>query len=339
MNGNLNRRNFLKTAGGGAVVMNCKNDVFLQTGRLIYDVNFKIEKDIIFMRIRPDYLFCVGILLFLFSCSSGNKVESEILSTPGLVVFWDFSASKNRLVSKGEMKLQLQSSKGDSLQFTDNGTVSGRSILFDGTNYLYIPYEETKKLNIETNEVTVIAWVKWTGEQTGFVGGMWNEYEDGGKRQYGLFVSLPHYNGKNQVCGHVSKTGGPTPPFPYSIDYSASKQEVTPNKWECVAFTYDGEFIRSYLNGEFEKREPELIDNTKGFEGYPEGLTQSKNPYYYPDGMGNNGSDFTVGAVRLKNGMGNFFKGQMGGLAVFNRALTDDEIFNIYKVNVKENLN
>ena len=284
------------------------------------------------MRTRPDYLFCIGILLFLFSCSSRNKIESEILSTPGLVAFWDFSTGKNRLVSKGEMKLQLQSSEGDSLQFIDNGPVSGRSILLDGTNYLYIPYEETEKLNIETNEVTVVAWVKWTGEQTGFVGGMWNEYEDGGKRQYGLFVSLPHYNGKNQVCGHVSKTGGPTPPFPYSIDYSASKQEVTPNEWECVAFTYDGEFIRSYLNGEFEEREPELINNTRGFEGYPEGLVQSKNPYYYPDGMGNNGSDFTVGAVRLKNGMGNFFKGQMGGLAVFNRALTSDEIFKIFSV-------
>ena len=291
------------------------------------------------MRIRPDCLFYISVLSLLLSCSSRNKIESEILSTPGLVAFWDFSTGKNRLVSKGEMKLQLQSSEGDSLQFIDNGPVSGRSILLDGTNYLYIPYEETEKLNIETNEVTVVAWVKWTGEQTGFVGGMWNEYEDGGKRQYGLFVSLPHYNGKNQVCGHISKTGRPTPPFPYSIDYSASKQEVAPNEWECVAFTYDGNFIRSYLNGEFEEREQELINNTRGFEGYPEGLVQSKNPYYYPDGMGNNGSDFTVGAVRLKNGMGNFFKGQMGGLAVFNRALTDDEIFKIYKASESENTN
>jgi hypothetical protein len=42
--------------------------------------------------------------------------------------------------------------------------------------------------------------------------------------------------------------------------------------------------------------------------------------------MGNNGSDFTVGAVLLKSGMGNFFKGLIGGLAVFNRALSDEEI-------------
>jgi hypothetical protein len=155
---------------------------------------------------------------------------------------------------------------------------------------------------------------------------MWNEYQDGGKRQYGLFVSLPYYNGKNQVCGHISQSGKPTPPFPYCIDYSASRQAVKSNQWTCVAFTYDGKYIKSYVNGVFEKREPELINNTKGFEGYPNGLTLSKNPYYFPYSMGNNGSDFTVGAVLLKNGMGNYFKGQIGGLAVFNRALKEKEL-------------
>jgi len=139
----------------------------------------------------------------------------------------------------------------------------------------------------------------------------------------------PHYNGANQVCGHISLSGKPTPPFPYSIDYSASKQTVEKQQWQCVAFTYDGINIKSYLNGKFEPREPELINHTKGFEGYPEGLVQSKNPYHFPDGMGNKGSDFTVGAVLLKTGIGNFFKGQIGGLAVFSRALTDVEMENL----------
>jgi hypothetical protein len=170
-----------------------------------------------------------------------------------------------------------------------------------------------------------MAWIKWEGK-TGFVGGMWNEYASGGKRQYGLFVSLPYYNGADQVCGHISNSGKPTPPFPYSIDYSASKQNVEKGHWQFIAFTYDGQYICSYLNGEFETREPELIDHTKGFPGYSEGITHSKNPYFYPDGMGNNGSDFTVGAVLLARGMGNYFRGQIGGLAVFDRALSGEEI-------------
>ena len=212
------------------------------------------------------------------------------------------------------------------VKISDGGPISGKCAEFDGKSYLTLPYSKTGALNVKTNEVTVVAWVNWSGEGIGFVGGMWNEYQDGGKRQYGLFVSLPYYNGGDQVCGHISKTGKPTPPFPFSIDYSASSQKVPHGKWACVAFTYDGKYIRSYFDGKFKARPKELIDHTKGFPGYPDGVVQSKNPYYFPDGIGDNGSDFTIGAVLLKSGMGNFFKGKIGGLAVYNRALNDSEI-------------
>lgn len=257
-----------------------------------------------------------------------NNRISQIKATKNLVALWDFKEPEGqarKAFGQGEFALKEQNG---TLPRISEGPLSGYSTQFGNKAFLSLPHSEVGKLNIygKKQGVTVVAWVKWTGEQTGFVGGMWNEYQDGGKRQYGLFVSLPHYNGKNQVCGHISQTGKPTPPFPYSIDYSASKQDVPANQWVCVAFTYDGKDIKSYLNGVFEKREPELINNTKGFEGYPNGLVQSKNPYHFPYGMGNNSSDFTVGAVLLKSGMGNFFKGQIGGLAVFDRALSEKEL-------------
>jgi hypothetical protein len=244
------------------------------------------------------------------------------------VALWDFKEPEGqakKAIGQGEFPLSEQNG---TLPRMSEGPLSGYSIQFGNKAFLSLPNAAVGQLNIHGMKqgVTVLAWVKWTGEQTGFVGGMWNEYQDGGKRQYGLFVSLPHYNGKNQVCGHVSQTGKPTPPFPYSCDYAASKQEVPANQWVCIAFTYDGKNIKSYLNGIFEQREPELINNTKGFEGYPDGLIHSKNPYHFPYGLGNNGSDFTVGAVLLKSGMGNFFKGQIGGLAVYDRALSAKEL-------------
>lgn len=262
---------------------------------------------------------------------AGNANDSLFLATlrncPGLVALWDFKekAGHDRVSFLGIEKFNLKEKAG-AIPRVSEGPLSGYAIELDGTNYLSIPYSETATLNVKDNSVTVVAWVKWTGPGVGFVAGMWNEYQSGGKRQYGLFVNLPHYNGERQVCGHISKTGKATPPFPYSIDYSASKQWVPEEVWSCVAFTYDGKYIRSYLNGIFETREVELIRNTKGFEGYPEGLIQVKNPYYFPYGIGDNGSDFTVGAVALAGGMGNFFKGLIGGLAVFNRALPDDEM-------------
>jgi hypothetical protein len=264
-----------------------------------------------------------------------NALYKKLTSAKSLVALWDFKEPEGqarKAIGRGEFPLIEQDG---TLPRISEGPLSGYSTHFGNKAYLSLSNSAVGQLNINGKKqgVTVIAWVKWTGEQTGFVGGMWNEYKDGGKRQYGLFLSLPHYNGKNQVCGHISQTGKPTAPFPYSIDYSASKQDAPSNQWICIAFSYDGKFIKSYLNGIFERRAPELINHTNGFEGYPDGLVQSKNPYFYPDGIGNNGSDFTVGAVLLKTGMGNFFRGEIGGLAVFDRALTDRELKNISKNN------
>jgi len=273
-------------------------------------------------------IFCTLALQAKTSSKSDKQLVKKVISTKGLIAFWDFKEKEGQArEATGTANYTLKEMDGTVPRIKE-GPLSGFSAKFGNKAYLSLPNEQTGKLNIygEDKGVTVVGWVKWTGEQTGFVAGMWNEYKDGGQRQYGLFISLPYYNGKNQVCGHISSTGRPTPPFPFSIDYAASKQEVAANIWVCAAFTYDGKYIRSFLNGQFEAREPELIDHTKGFDGYPDGLTQSKNPYLFPGGIGNNGSDFTVGAVLLKAGMGNFFRGQIGGLAIFNRALTESEL-------------
>ena len=288
------------------------------------------------LNIKSYLLFVLIIFLALpsglvgqnLAVTANNQLIKKIKSTEGFTALWTFDekpGKARKAIGKGKYALKEGNGR---IERENEGPLSGYSIKLDGSNFLSLPNSKTKTLNIHGIDqgVTVIAWVKWTGEQTGFVGGMWNEYQDGGKRQYGLFLSLPYYNGRDQVCGHISKSGKPTPPFPYSIDYSASQQKVLLNEWTCIAFTYDSQWIKSYLNGEFRVREPELINHTKGFEGYPEGLVQSKNPYFFPDGMGNNGSDFTVGAVLLKNGMGNFFKGLIGGLAVFDRALDENEL-------------
>ena len=256
---------------------------------------------------------------------TANALTSLIIKQKGLVAFWNFADTLGKPIAGSAKGLQLIPIGKINLEA--DGPLSGNSISLDGkSDYWQIEHSKTDKLDIKSNAVTVIAWVKWSGG-TGFVAGKWNEHQDGGKRQYGLFVSLPYYNGDSQVCGHISKKGGPTPPFPYSIDYSASPQKVIQGEWTCVAFTYDGEAIKSYYNGVFKSREPELIKRTAGFlKDQPNGLTQIKNPYQFTDGMGNNGSDFTVGAVQLKKGMGNFFKGKIGGIAIFDRALSETEM-------------
>lgn len=276
-------------------------------------------------------LFFGGMAVFT-SCThlqrtSGSvDLGKQINAQKGLVAFWNFTDTSGSPAAGNARGVRLQASGSAKFVREERGPFSEWSMNLDGNGYWSVKHENSGPLDIKTNAVTVIAWLKWYGGMS-FVAGKWNEYSDGGRRQYGLFTSLPYYNGEDQVCGHISKNGGPTAPFPYSIDYSASPQKIPKNEWVCVAFTYDGEYIRSYLNGEFEARKPELILHTAGFlKDHPEGITQVKNPYYYPDGMGNNGSDFTIGAVQLKQGMGNFFKGKIGGIAVFDRALSNKEM-------------
>lgn len=295
--------------------------------------------------LRIAYTLLFMVTLFFSGCKPVNKIKTEsnpdlvefIKSREGFIALWDFKelpGEDRKAIGQGTFPLK----EGNGMiERAGEGPVSGYSIKLDGDNYLTLSNELTADLNIygKDQEITVVAYVKWTAEQIGFVGGMWNEYQDGGRRQYGLFVSLPYYNGADQVCGHISMTGKPTPPFPYSIDYSASRQKVPANEWCCVGFTYDGEYIKSFFNGVFEEREAELIDHTKGFEGCEQGLIQSKNPYYFPDGMGNKGSDFTVGAVLLKKGMGNFFKGNIGGLAVFDKVLSHEEMKKLYRLSTR----
>jgi hypothetical protein len=281
------------------------------------------------------------ILLFLAltSCQLSQESEkiSKITSMDGLIALWDFSENPGEPRKARGVGAFPLIEMNRPVERAVEGPLSGFSAYLKDSAYFSIPHHDTGLLNIhgKNTGVTVLGWVNWEGK-TGFVGGMWNEYTDGGKRQYGLFVHLPHYNGAEQVCGHISWTGKPTPPFPYSADYSASKQTLTRGTWHFVAFTYEGSEIRSYLDGVFEAREPELIRNTTGFEGLPDGIIASKNPYYFPDGMGDNGSDFTVGAVVLKRGLGNFFEGKIGGLAVFDRALSPDEILEIHRLTMTQ---
>ena len=86
--------------------------------------------------------------------------------------------------------------------------------------------------------------------------------------------------------------------------------------WVMIAMSYDGYQAYAWLNGELDMRD---------------GL----NPYSMAGGLhdgGPNGSDFTVAAVDRSGVIGNFFVGEMAGLAVYDRALTPGELIALAKM-------
>lgn len=68
----------------------------------------------------------------------------------------------------------------------------------------------------------------------------------------------------------------------------------------------------------FEER-PTFTDN--------QGQTYAKNPYYFPDGLGDNGGDFTVGAVRLTMAWTTILMGKSAGWPSSTGRLTRGYIY------------
>ncbi|WP_218919487.1 SMP-30/gluconolactonase/LRE family protein [Spirosoma aerolatum] len=255
--------------------------------------------------------------LMMNNLTHASSTKSDLLAIPNLLCLWDF-AGKQPLRSKGKYPYLLQEPTGP-ISMLNEGVLSDRSLDIREHEYLTIPRADCPGLNIRGKQaqVTVLAWVKRQvksrdNAECEAIAGMWNETQK--KRQYCLFLNIRLHDSKSQVCGHISGVGGPTPGEKWCVDVSIGQTPVRYDEWTFVAMTYDGHFIKSYRNGQFDAR-------------------TDRNPYPYDEGIfdgGEDGADFTVGAVHRLGAIGNDFVGQLGGLAVFDRALSADEIAGIH---------
>ncbi|MBE0542531.1 MAG: hypothetical protein IH623_14310 [Verrucomicrobia bacterium] len=285
---------------------------------------------------------------------TGNRRVIEQM--PGLVAFWTFGeeAGLPRDSSGTKENLPLQE-VGGPIARVAGGPFSGYSAELNGKQYFKIPYAETGGLNISgpDAQVSMFAVVRLVNlNQSRTIAGMWSEgkgaNDDTGTRQYALLMNMPTYGGPRQLVPHISSEGGVTrradgSAFPWCADYAATRSEVPEEEWCSLGFTYDGKYIRAYLNGVLDARPLDPVKDKRNdryftHEG-PGGSDRGMNPYYHGRGIfrydaakhaitkPGGGSDFTVGA---RYAVGSMLKeatiGKFGGLAVFNRALNDAEI-------------
>lgn len=285
---------------------------------------------------------------------------SIILGTPGLVAFWDFAeeAGEPRL-SAGGKAVHALTEVGDPIRRACGGPYSGFSADLNGTQYFRIPYAETGELNIcgPEAQVSLFAVVRIIDlNKSRSIGGMWAEGkgrdDDSGSRQYGLLMHMPTYGGGFKLTPHISSEGGVTvradgSKLPWNGDYAVTRSNVPEEEWCTLAFTYDGTYIRAYINGVFEERQLDPVNDRRDDPYFtkegPDGKDRGMNPYYHGRGIfcydpekhaaskPAGGSDFTVGA---REAVGSMLKeatiGRFGGLAVFNRALSDEELARLH---------
>lgn len=238
-----------------------------------------------------------------------------VLSTPGLIAFWDFQepAGTPRR-ARGPHALELREhADGRPVARGDRGPFGAHSARFDGTGWLSIPRQAVGPLDRHgpQAQVTVLAWLRRAEKarrECQAVAGIWDETHK--HRQYCLFLDLTIWDSGHQACGHVSYLGGPTPGYRWCMDAAIGATPIALGGWRFVAFTYNALAARILLDGRVDVRE--------GF-----------NPFSYPHGLhdgGGEGGEFTVGAVHRLESWGNFFHGDLGGLAIVDRGLSADEV-------------
>lgn len=234
-----------------------------------------------------------------------------VVRHPALLTFWAFQGEDD-LSAQGPHPYKLEEMAGVMARPSE-GVFGPRSLDFELGQWLRIPRADCPALNFHGYGVklSIVAWIKRKRCESGHcqaVAGMWNETER--LRQYCMFLNLRIWDSAEQVCGHVSSSGGPTPGFQYCMTTAIGATPVRYDEWVQVAFTYDGNFARVYLDGKLDAR-------------------LAFNPFPYFHGLfdgGKHGSDFTVGGVDRSGEMGNFFYGSLGGLAVYGAALGEEEL-------------
>lgn len=249
---------------------------------------------------------------------SAQQVLREVGKDKGCIALWHVDANGTLAGSRG---LRLQTC-GAPPQPVAGGVFAERSLRFNGTGWLRVPRQQLGALDIHGAgaQVSVLAWFRWNREDLyQAIAGIWNETAC--CRQYCLFLNLnTRYNSLHNLHGHISHTGGPTPGHEFCVTYATGGGKVKTGEWTFAALTYDGSRICIYRNG--------ILDVNTAPDPFSDS-GNTLNPYHYAgpihDG-GPDGADFTIGAVDRSGEMGNWFHGDLSGLAVFNRALHTNEI-------------
>lgn len=245
------------------------------------------------------------------------RLQGVAEELPEAVCRWAFREQAGEArVSEGRERYALKEMAGAMARVAD-GVLGPWALEVKEGQWLNLARGECPALNFHGKDArfSVVAWVKRAPKSNGecqAVAGMWNETVE--TRQYCLFLDLGIWSSAEQVCGHVSATGAPTPGYKYCMEAGIGATEVGLGEWRQVAFTFDGTWVRVFLDGR---------------PDYRPGL----NPYYWPHAIndgGANGSDFTVGAVFRGGKMGNWFTGLLGGLAVYDTALSEGQMAELF---------
>jgi hypothetical protein len=285
------------------------------------------------------------------------SVDAGRFSWPqGLVAVWDFQGDQgggNTVTARigvESVTLTARGTKTVVKDAVDRGPF-GPSLVLDGET-VFVKDGDIGALDVAKDggtQVTVVNWVNDTARNhddaaygIAFRAGSHCEGGPKSARQYGSYFDAIGAIGDSHghYTPHIGAQDGPTPGYQYNRDYAASARKsftgVGQGQWHMEAFTYDGEKIIAYVDG--------LADEWKNVAEPPPSRgwwpadpadalhhTVDRNPFFLGKPINNSPTmkRFSIGGAIYGGppfpGV-NFTTGKLGGVAVFNRALSAEEI-------------
>ena len=186
------------------------------------------------------FLFIMAISVLLGVISSDAAVDKNT------VAVWLFEEGSGKIVRDA-------SGNGHDGEFSGSlkwvKAKFGTGLEFPGDSGGYIVVDSTNKLELET--LSIEAWVK-VKEPTGKWQGILCKQEAGcTDRNYGIWVQV------DQKVLHAEIGANGTCAFNMN-----GTREITDNIWHHLAFTFDGDMGRLYVDGQLETEKP----NTNSFQ-------------------------------------------------------------------------
>jgi hypothetical protein len=231
---------------------------------------------------------------------------------------------------------------------------------------LMIPRSRLQRSPIDVHgpgqSVTLLVWLKRMPDSGNHaVAGIWHEGTDlrdrgsaakrvePGQRQYAIFSGLAANDGAS--AAHVSENGGASFGDKYARNLSVTPEKIPIGVWTAVALVFDNrrDTVTSFVDGKASAywiRDPASHPffqwPARAWEraeyGPPRQFTRIRdgklqalrvNPYWFPHDLyaatAESGGPFTIGRV-IHMGRNGTSPGLIGGVAVFDRALTARQI-------------
>ena len=250
-----------------------------------------------------------AIAIFGLATITNAQVPSYV-PTNGLVGWWPFNGNANDESGNGNNGAvngaALTSDRNGQTSSAYNFNVNNWSFGSGGDN-IYIPYNSS----FNFSDFTISTWVKRTSAGSTISPqslSIIRRYQYGYNNPNGETWVLEVEHGTSPSGSILYGTVIEQSPSPAQNFYTQSNQTVPLNQWCNIIMTYSQSTINLYINNQLvgTATDPSITINTIGNSGISIGLSEQANGQWAP------------------------FDGKIDDIGIWNRALTQQEITNLY---------